>query len=504
MTTLWKNRLYDHGFFTFATSIKHQMQTNLTTARIQKAMIRQPEIRLATPIDWEIKTNENWAVLGPNGSGKTILAEMLKGKYPLQEGSIDFMNEKKAKDIVKSIAFKDIYSLIDTSNTYYQQRWHSTETDEIATVHDLLGNKIEEAAELFSLFHLTDMLEKKVIQLSSGELRKFLIIKVLLEHPRIVILDNPYIGLDVPSRMQLTDMLSRMSRIDGLQVILLLSNPDDIPDMITHVLLMQKRRCVEKMTRETYMSRKNEWNNAIFQTVDYVSELPYCKKRPATHEVTFRMENVSIRYGSRTILDNLTWEVRNGEKWALLGQNGTGKSTLLSLIYADNPQSYANTLYLFDRKRGSGESIWDIKKRIGYISPEMHLYYMENIPAVDIVGSGFFDSIGLYRKCNAEQRAAALEWMRIFGIEPIHGRSFLHLSSGEQRLVLLARSLVKNPDLLILDEPLHGLDVSNKKRAAHIINLFCNQPGKSMIYVTHYPNEIPTSVTHRFELVRQK
>lgn len=214
------------------------------------------------------------------------------------------------------------------------------------------------------------------------------------------------------------------------------------------------------------------------------------------------MEHVKIRYGSRTILKDLDWEIKNGEKWALFGPNGAGKSTLLSLVYADNPQSYANTLYLFDRKRGSGESIWDIKKRIGYVSPEMHLYYKENVPTLNIVGSGFFDSIGLFRKCNAEQETVALEWMKVFGIEHLKDRLFLTLSSGEQRLALLARAFVKDPDLIILDEPLHGLDVSNKKKAAAIIEQFCDRPGKTLIYVTHYPHELPACVDKRFELVK--
>ena len=186
----------------------------------------------------------------------------------------------------------------------------------------------------------------------------------------------------------------------------------------------------------------------------------------------------------------------------MFGPNGAGKSTLLSLVYADNPQSYANTLYLFDKKRGSGESIWEIKKRIGYVSPEMHLYYMENVPTLHIVGSGYFDSIGLFRKCNDEQNAGALKWMQVFGIDHLKDRPFLTLSSGEQRLALLARAFVKDPDLIILDEPLHGLDVSNKKRADAIIEQFCSRPGKTLIYVTHYPHELPTCVKRTFQLVK--
>jgi len=173
------------------------------------------------------------------------------------------------------------------------------------------------------------------------------------------------------------------------------------------------------------------------------------------------------------------------------------------LVFADNPQAYANTFYLFDKKRGTGESIWDIKKRIGYVSPEMHLYYNENVPALHIVGSGFFDSIGLYKKCSESQLVSALGWMKVFGIDHLKDRLFLTLSSGEQRLTLLARSFVKNPDLLILDEPFHGLDKSNKKMVTGIIEKYCSQKGKTLIYVTHYLNELPPSINHKYELVKQ-
>ena len=324
-----------------------------------------------------------------------------------------------------------------------------------------------------------------------------------------MILDNPFIGLDAPSRDVLVEMLQQMTKLKGVQVVLLLSNPDDIPGMITHILPIKQRKCLPVYSREEFL-KQTDLIADLFPSegkVDSVRSESFSlpvedQKEPSTHLVTFRMEHVSVKYGSRTILKELDWEVKNGEKWALFGLNGAGKSTLLSLIYADNPQSYANTLYLFDRKRGSGESIWDIKKRIGYVSPEMHLFYMENVPVLSIVGSGFFDSVGLFRKCTEQQQQVALAWMRVFGIEELKDRSFLTLSSGEQRLALLARAFVKDPDLIILDEPLHGLDVSNKKKVAAIIEQFCSRPGKTLIYVTHYPHELPVCVDKRFELVK--
>ena len=481
-----------------------------TTVCLKNVTARLPEFRFTSPLNWEIKEDEQWAVIGPNGAGKTLLADTIQRRFALREGEITFSAPLPTTDFVKSIAFKDIYSLADCTNTYYQQRWHATETDEIPTVSELLTKYADtpELHQTLSIFKIEELLPKKLIFLSSGELRKFLIVRTLLQRPRLLILDNPFIGLDAPSREVLTEMLQQMSQLGGVQVILLLSNPADIPPMITNVLPIHERTCLPAMSRNAFLSDR-QLIGKLFpsektdkEEMDIILPVDY-QKKPSEHTVTLRMENISIRYGERVILKGLNWEVRNGEKWALSGPNGSGKSTLLSLIYADNPQSYANTFYLFDRKRGSGESIWDIKKRIGYVSPEMHLYYQKNVPALHIVGSGFFDSVGLFRKCNAEQEEKALAWMKVFGIEQLKERMFLTLSSGEQRLLLLARAFVKDPDLLILDEPLHGLDIHNKKVTARIIEAFCSRPGKTLIYVTHYPHELPACVDKKLILEKR-
>ena len=477
---------------------------NKKIIQIREVVTRLPELRFEEPLNWTIEEEQQWAVVGPNGAGKSLIADVMQRKFALKEGEVLYGGEGNLLGWVRSIAFKDIYSLADCRNSYYQQRWHATETDEMPTVAEILKEHTEEEdfLEMLSLFGIEEFLPKKIIYLSSGELRKFLIVRTLLKHPRVLILDNPFIGLDADSRKVLMDMLQRITRLKRVQVVLLLSNPDEIPEMITHILPIKERRCLPVYCREDFLKQTDLLTDLFPSLESFVLPVSF-PKEPASHSVTFRMEQVSIRYGNRIILKELDWEVKNGEKWALFGPNGAGKSTLLSLIYADNPQSYANTLYLFDRKRGSGESIWDIKKRIGYVSPEMHLYYMENVSTLRIVGSGFFDSIGLYQKCSEEQQEIALAWMRLLGIEALKERSFLTLSSGEQRLALLARAFVKDPDLIILDEPLHGLDASNKKKAASIIEQFCARPGKTLIYVTHYLHELPSCVDKTFELVKQ-
>ena len=481
-------------------------------AEIAGAVPRLPELTFTEPVNWTIQAGEQWAVIGPNGAGKSLLIDLLQRKFALKAGEVNFASNGRVSDFVRCITFKDIYSLADCQNTYYQQRWHATENDEVPRAAELLGVTPEEGfknEELIDLFGIRELLTKKIIYLSSGELRKFLIVRSLLKHPRLLILDNPFIGLDAPSRALLVEMLQQMTQVHGVQVILLLSNPQDIPAMVNRVLPVVDRTLLPPMNREAFLANK-VLIHRLFPTEGLTEEQPVevsalpvdPEKQPATHTVTLRMEKVKVHYGSRTILQDIDWEIKNGEKWALFGPNGSGKSTLLSLVYADNPQSYANTLYLFDKKRGSGESIWDIKKRIGYVSPEMHLYYRQNVSTLKIVGSGFFDSIGLYQQCSEEQETLALAWMRLFGIDHLRDRMFQTLSSGEQRLVLLARAFVKDPDLIILDEPLHGLDVSHKKQVAAIIERFCERPGKTLIYVTHYPHELPACVDHHFELVK--
>ena len=213
-----------------------------------------------------------------------------------------------------------------------------------------------------------------------------------------------------------------------------------------------------------------------------------------------RLRNVTIRYGERVILDSLDWTVREGEHWALTGANGSGKSTLLSLINADNPQAYAHDIELFGRPRGSGESIWDIKRRIGFVSPELHRAFRVDAPALDIVTSGYFDTEGLFVRPSPEHRAGARRWMEAFGIDDLAEKPFLRLSSGEQRLCLVVRAFVKDPPLYILDEPLQGIDEPHRRRVKSLLDRFCGAPGKTLLMVTHYPEEYPSCIDHSLSL----
>lgn len=470
---------------------------------IRDAVPRLDVLKFSRPVNWKIQPNQHWAVIGPNGAGKTILIDLLIGKYALKSGQIACFGGKSISSLIKSVAFRDIYSLTDIKNSYYQQRWNAGDEHEAPLVKDLFINEDKQWVEqLIEAFNIGDLIEKQINLLSSGELRKTLIVRSLLTRPVILILDNPFIGLDVNSRKLLNDVLERLALMDNLQVILVLSHPKDLSSFITDILPVKDRELLPPVKRDDFAKDLDFMQNLFSSkpSVD-LNQLLKTSSNEFYFDNALVFNNIKVKYGKRVILKDLSWRVRRGEKWALLGENGSGKSTLLSLVSGDNPQGYANDITLFDRKRGTGESIWDIKKHIGYISPEMHLYYLKNVRCIDVVGSGFFDTIGLYRKCTDEQRETALKWMTAFGVENIKDTSFLNVSTGEQRLVLLARVFVKNPALLILDEPLHGLDIAGKQKVKKIIEEYCSAD-KALIYVTHYEEEIPDVVNKRLVLAK--
>lgn len=480
------------------------------TVHIAGGVVRNPLVRLAEPVTFDFLAGEHIAIVGPNGAGKSLLVDMLTGKYPLKEGelSYDFSPSptKTAYDNIRYIAFRDTYGSAD-ANYYYQQRWNAHDQEDAPLVSEMLGEVKDDALkqQLFELFRIEPMLDKKIILLSSGELRKFQLTKTLLTSPRILVMDNPFIGLDAPTRELLFNLLEQLTRLGTLQIVLVLSMLDDIPSFITHVIPVNEMKAGEKMEREAYIEafRSQDVVAPMDELQNRILDLPYDNTNYTSDEVV-KLNKVSIRYDDRTILKELDWTVMRGQKWALSGENGAGKSTLLSLVCADNPQSYACDISLFGRKRGTGESIWEIKKHIGYVSPEMHRAYLKNLPAIEIVASGLHDSIGLYKRPKEEQMAVCEWWMDIFGIAALKDTPFLQLSSGEQRLALLARAFVKDPELLILDEPLHGLDTYNRRRVKKVIEAFCSRRDKTMIMVTHYENELPGTITDRLFLKRNR
>lgn len=439
-------------------------------------------------------------VLGENGSGKTILGTILeKGRYAYGN-RLRFADDKMK---VKMLSFTDIHTLSGMEVQYFEQRMEATMNDLVPTVADVMGDKINNPQwnVLTDSLALRDVLSKKVNYLSSGELRKLLLINALIEQPDVLILDNPYIGLDVASRAEFDATINKVVA-GGVSVVMLLCDGSDIPDYTNAVIVMNQ--CVISSLHTEH--KEIEWLRCNIADDDFKpDDIPprhEINDKIADHEVTFQIRDGHVRYGEREILRGLNWCVRHGECWSLTGPNGSGKSLLLSLICADNPQAYANDITLFDRRRGSGESVWEIKDCIGYVSPEMQLYFRSSSTVLEIVVQGMRNSLNKFKPVSEDENVEARKWLALLGIERLTDRRFAELSAGEQRLVLVARALIKQPPLLVLDEPLHGLDGARKRRVKSIIDALVRRNDSSLIFVTHYDSELPTCITHTKRLVK--
>ncbi len=479
------------------------MVNNKVILKAVSSTLQYTGIKLTNPYPFEIKSGCTYVVIGENGAGKTSLGKILEKGWNI--GMNRILGDKKSL-CIKSIEFSDIHSLTGCNDTYYQQRFESTANDGIPTVEELISGKLSEQLwlDMCRSLSIDDVRHKRINYLSSGELRKFLIINMLTEHPDMLIIDNPYIGLDAVSRDLFNSLLADLAR-RGTAVMLLLCNTIDIPGFADYVIPM-KRLSIGEMTAvspDTLPGIRAKLEN-LFDFSTRIELPDTTPSIPIDYHTAFALSHCNVKYGQNTILKDVTWQVLAGEKWALLGRNGSGKSTLLSLVYADNPQSYRNDITIFDHRRGTGESIWDIKRRIGYISPEMHLYFNNGESLLTVVASGLHDNVGCYRRISDEQRSTAMQWLQALGIGHLADRYFNTLSSGEQRLALIARTLARRASLLILDEPLHGLDMVRKQIVAQAIGQITEHAGISLVYVTHYEHEIPAMIpsSHIFRLAK--
>ena len=436
---------------------------------------------------WEMHSGENWAITGANGSGKTTFLEAIEGRLIRIKGQANsfFTNDDQlAQQPVAAVYFSD--HSMNYGDFYYQQRYHATETEGIITVREFLGLGNDTTLSGLEALDIEPLSHMEIIKLSNGQFKKMLIAKALLRKPRLLLLDNLYTGLDTLARNFISDTLQQIA-VMGTQIVMVADN-GEIPSIITHVMEVERFAVSSISTREDYMAHR-----PVNGECASLPELPLLPAAPVkTFDTAVRLDEVTISYNGKTILDQVDWTIHHGEKWALTGPNGAGKSMLLSLIFADNPQAYANKLTLFDRKRGTGESIWDIKDKIGFVSPEMHVYYRRGITCRDVVLSGLQENP--YKQASITQDITAFmdDLFGYFSITHLADTLFQRISTGQQNIVLLIRALVKNPPMLVLDEPFQGLDVSSIERAKHLLNIYCSN--RTLIFVSHHPAEIPSCV----------
>jgi molybdate transport system ATP-binding protein len=443
-------------------------------------------------LDWRVRRGEHWAVVGPSGSGKSALAEALLGEVLVAEGQVVYplAGERAPEELppgyVRRVSFSDQRELVASTSSYLQGRYESLEEEGSPLAGSLLPAACGDVLERLGLGE--ELLRRRVPQLSNGEMRKLLIAQALLRSPRLLILDEPLQGLDVEARRQLRLLLQQAPRL-GVTLVLLTSRRRDVIPPVRRVLLLPEGAASGRRGRA-----------GVDSTPRREPALPVLPgRRRKQGAVLVDLRRVTVSYDGTAVLHEVSWKIRSGEHWALVGPNGAGKTTLLSLILADHPQAYANDVRVFGRRRGEGISIWEVKSRLGHVSPEMQVHFRAGT-ALETICSGFFDSIGLHQRCSAYRARKARAWAGLLGLAPRLERSFASLSEGERRLVLLARALVKSPRLLVLDEPCQGLDDEHCERVRGVLEAVARARLATLIYVTHEPAELPSCITHRLRL----
>lgn len=457
--------------------------------------------RLEIPA-WNIESDSFWAVLGANASGKSAIGLLLTGELDLSAGSITGLPEK-----VGYVSFEKHAAIIDreikNNDTDYMDRIDpGTLVGDYITGNDGSPGKAEELATLFGIGHL---FSRGLRFLSTGEIRKTILCQSLMNNPELLILDEPFDGLDKESQEGLTSSISLLHN-RGTQILLILNRFSEIPKEVTHIAYMSDCQIKakgerEEMLRSDALKRLHDFHHKLpkqLPTKDETAEIPVLDS--AVPLVV--MKEVTVRYDGVAVLDKLNWQVNQGEHWKITGPNGAGKSTLLSLVNGDNPQAYCNDIILFGRKRGTGESIWDIKKHTGIVSSKFQLDYRVSSTVQAVVVSGFFDSIGVYDQPTPQQLEIVSEWLTMIDMNHMANRSFRELSYGEQRMVLIVRAMVKHPHLLILDEPCQGLDEINRNMVLKLVDHIGQTGESTILYVTHHEEDRLNCITNhlRFEV----
>lgn len=480
------------------------MEPSNRLARIQlnKATISFDDRFTLSEIDWIIEPHQHWVITGTNGSGKSALAAALAGVGKIEAGTVqglpnnvglvsfEAQAELIAKELKKDDA--DIMDVISLGTPVSEMIFEQCQDPELAS-------------DLVEKFGLTKLLDRAFRKLSTGETRKVMLIRALSSKPDLLILDEPFDGLDVDTLAMLQAHLA--SIIDTVPMVMVLNRFDEMPGFITHVAYLDKERLEKKRGDKKRgdggrlaftVERQDEAAfNELYQllhlkTTDLsLPEADPASKLPALDpsQPLVKLKQATIQYGDTVIVDKLDWTIEQGQHWQLSGPNGSGKTCVLSLITGDHPQCYTNDIFVFGFQRGNGESIWQIKQFIGYVSTALQWEYRVSTSCKNVIISGFYDSIGVYTKATDHQKKIADEWLELLGMQERADQPFNKLSYGDQRLLLIARAMVKHPPLLILDEPCLGLDDMNRQLVLALIEKICAGKETTVLYVNHHTED---------------
>lgn len=534
------------------------MATNLIT--IKNCRIETTKETVVPEFNWSYKKGEAWLIIGPNGGGKADLFNALAGTLKItpnnQDGALYsniFHNSTEIVSLERAARIIEEERENDESE-YVEGGVDIGRTGRVFITEGLVGH-IKKNAPLppeaqsiqnhpaVKLCGIEKILDRGLKYMSTGEIRRTLLARALISEKKLLLLSDPFAGLDVQSRGILLNFFDEIvkKQLTGesetsTNIILTMERWHEIPDSITNVLEISNKKItfcgLRKDYEEVILKRNSEkqisleksrqnFEGQLEQTLQETAGkiatgnnllAPGVQKNNTTsnsletipvEKTLIQMKNVNVGWGDNQVLKNINWTLQPGEHWLIQGPNGSGKTTFLELITGDNKQVFCNEVYMFGKKRGTGETIWDIKQHLGIVSYRLHVEYrmVGGTSLQNVIISGFKDSIGLYETPTDIEISAAKKWLALGGFQGREHENFGNLSYGEQRAVLILRSAVKSPKILILDEPCHGLDENYREKILHLMELIGNGNSTTMLHVTHDPSEVLSCEHHILQLL---
>lgn len=464
-------------------------------------------------ITWTLHRGASWLLTGGNGSGKSALAASLAGQLDiLQQGSNTVPETAIPRTALAS--FEEAARLICEERDHDDSDFVEGGVDPGRTPADLLQIERPEQHPVVIQCGITKILHRGLKYLSTGEIRRTILAKTLASPAEILILDEPFDGLDTRTREELARIIEEIAADTARTLIIVQDREAGIPEAVSRVLSLE-HGTVDFMGSRTEFREHSaaqratavRWNAAAQQSAGSppTTDLPEGRQFEESGDTLtplVEMNNVTVAWSGNRVLDGLSWTLYPGEHWLIRGPNGSGKTTFLELITGDNPLVFKNDVRLFGRRRGSGETIWEIKARLGIVSWRLHQEYRmtADLDLEGVLLSGLHDSIGLYEKRTDEQRRLAAKWLSLADLTEKRTASFSSLSYGQQRAVLILRAAIKRPPVLILDEPCHGLDTEHRNFVLSLLEKIAATGTSTLLHVTHDPEEVLPCEKHILEL----
>ncbi len=449
-------------------------------------------------INWTIRRGEQWACLGPNGAGKTSLANVISGQASHASGQVH-RSQRLCDQGIAYVCFEQQKALCERDKKLDDSEFRADAADPGTRIADVIlegrlpDTQFEHWVTRLNIGHILD---RGLRYVSTGEMRKTLLIKAILSNPGLLILDSPLDGLDIASQGELQRIIDELLHSE-LPLLLLYRQIEDVPEGVSHLIVLDKGELRLTGLRKEVLGDagvQNLMNPPVAKLRELPPPAPRDYQLPSPDVPLIELQNVSVSYGDLRVLHNTNWVFTRNQHCCVSGPNGCGKTTLLSLVTGDNHKAYGQNITLFGLRRGSGESVWDIKQKYGQLDTHLHLNYVHGMRVVEVVVSGFFDTIGLYDDWGDAQRAIAEAWLAALGLGEYTMASFDALSFGIQRMVLLARAMVKSPIILLLDEPTLGLDGHHRRLVLRAIDHIAENSDTQIIFVSHCAGDMPACI----------